>query len=259
MANAVFYREGDALPQQAQGRLTVSYADAKALADGLMEAAGVDNALLAVYVANDAQTGEADGVIRAAEQYAYVFQYERVFSGVPAAADVWEDNAAENRPWNYEQIQITVDDEGIAALNWREPVTITKEIEQAETLLTFPQAREIFETISPIAYGAQTSSDNPSLDRVEIDLSVSRVQLCLLRVWNGENADRAEKSGLLVPAWVFYGDVVDQVFWKDGTSYDAYYRQGMNGAGGSAFCKGLTIVFAVNAIDGSVIDPSVGY
>lgn len=259
MLNAVRLREDEELPQRAQGKLTVSYADAKALADGLLEAAGVDSALLATYLADDAQAGVSDGVVRAAEQYAYVFQYERVVSGVPAATDVWEDNTAESRPWNYEKIEVTVDNEGIAAFYWREPVTVTGETEQAETLLTFPQAREIFETIAPIAYGAQTSSANPSLDRVEIDLSVSSVQLCLLRVWNGENADRSEKSGSLVPAWVFYGDVVDQVFWKDGTSYDAYYRQGMNGAGGSAFCKGLTIVFAVNAVDGSVIDPSVGY
>lgn len=259
MADAVLYHEGDALPQQAQGKLTVSYADAKALADGFLKAAGLETELLAAYVVDDAQTGESDGVVRAAEQYAYVFQYERVVSGVPVAADVWEDNAAESRPWNYEQMEVTIDNEGIAAFYWREPVTVTGETEQAETLLTFPQAREIFETIAPIAYGAQTSSANPSLDRVEIDLDVSRVQLCLMRVWNGENADRSEKSGFLVPAWVFYGTVVDQVFWKDGTPYDAYYRQGMNGAGGSAFCKGLTIVFAVNAIDGSVIDPSVGY
>ncbi|HWQ06675.1 MAG TPA: DUF6034 family protein [Feifaniaceae bacterium] len=256
MANAVLYQEGEALPQQAQGKLTVSYSDAKALADGLLEAAGLDTELLAAYVVDDAQTGETDGIVHGAEQSAFTFLYERVVSGVPVAADVWEDNTAESRPWNYEQLDVTVDDEGIAAFYWREPLSLTGETGQAGTLLTFPQAKEIFETIAPIAYGAQTSSANPSLDRVEIDLNVTSVQLSLLRVWAGEGA---EKTGSLVPAWVFYGDVVDQVFWKDGTSYDAYYRQGMNGAGGSAFRKGPTIVFAVNALDGSVIDPSVGY
>ncbi len=247
------------MPRQAQGKLTVSYADAKALADGLLKAAGLDTELLATYVVDDAQTGETDGIVQSAEHSAFTFLYERAVSGVPVAADVWEDNTAESRPWNCEQIQITVDDKGIAAFYWREPLTLTGETKQAETLLTFPQAREIFETIAPIAYGAQTSSANPSLDRVEIDLDVSRVQFCLMRVWNGENADRSEKSGSLVPAWVFYGDVVDQVFWKDGTSYDAYYRQGMNGVGGSAYPKGPTNVFAISALDGSVIDPSVGY
>ncbi len=259
MANAALYREGEALPQQAQGKLTVSYPEARALADGLLKAAGLDATLLAAYVVDDAQTGETDGIVQSAEHGAFTFLYERVVSGVPVAADVWEDNTAESRPWNCEQIQITVDDEGVAAFYWREPLTLMGETEQAGTLLTFPQAKEIFETIAPIAYGAQTSSANPSLDRVEIDLNVTSVQLCLLRVWTGEGAEKTEKTGLLVPAWVFYGDVVDQVFWKDGTSYDAYYRQGMNGAGGSAFRKGPTIVFAINALDGSVIDPSVGY
>ncbi len=259
MANAVLYREGDALPQQAQGKLTVSYPEARALADGLLKAAGLDATLLAAYMVDDAQAGETDGIVQSAEHGAFTFLYERVVSGVPVAADVWEDNTAESRPWNCEQIQITVDDEGVAAFYWREPLMLTGKTEQAGTILTFPQAKEIFETIAPIAYGAQTSSANPSLDRVEIDMNVTSVQLCRLRVWTGEGAEKTEKTGLLVPAWVFYGDVVDQVFWKDGTSYDAYYRQGMNGAGGSAFRKGPTIVFAINALDGSVIDPSVGY
>ncbi|MEN6418966.1 MAG: DUF6034 family protein [Clostridiaceae bacterium] len=259
MANAVLYREGETLPQQAQGKLTVSYPEAQALSDGLLKAAGLDATLLAAYVVDNAQTGETDGIVQSAEHSAYSFLYERVVSGAPVAADAWEDNTAESRPWNCEQIQITVDDEGIAAFYWREPLTLTGETVQGGTLITFPQAKEIFETIAPIAYGAQTSSANPSLDRVEIDLNVTSVQLSLLRVWAGEGAERAEKTGSLVPVWVFYGDVVDQVFWKDGTSYDAYYRQGMNGAGGSAFRKGPTIVFAINALDGSVIDPSVGY
>lgn len=259
MANAVLYQEGEALPQQAQGKLTVSYPDARALAEGLLKAAGLDTELLAAYVVDDAQTGETDGIVRGAEHSAYFFLYERVVSGVPVAADVWDDSTAESRPWNCEQLEVTVDDEGIAAFRWREPLSLTGETGQAGTLLTFPQAKEIFETIAPIAYGAQTSSANPSLDRVEIDLSVTSVKLSLLRVWAGADAVKTEKTGSLVPAWVFYGDVVDQVFWKDGTSYDAYYRQGMNGAGGSAFCKGPTIVFAVNALDGTVIDPNVGY
>ncbi|MEN6340519.1 MAG: DUF6034 family protein [Clostridiaceae bacterium] len=259
MTDGVAYSEGDVLPEQAKGSLNTTYTDAKALADGLLSAAGVDSALLAVYVVGDRQTGESDGVESSANHFAYTFLYERVVSGAPVAADVWEDNTADGMPWNYEQIKITVDDGGIASFYWREPLSLTGEAKQAGTLLTFPQAQEIFETIAPIAYGAQTTSANPSLDRVEIDLSVSRVQLCLLRVWADPSAEKTEKTGSLVPAWVFYGDVVNHVFWKDGTAYDAYYRQGMNGAGGSAFCKGPTIVFAINALDGSVIDPSVGY
>jgi hypothetical protein len=155
MLNAVRLREDEELPQRAQGKLTVSYADAKALADGLLEAAGVDSALLATYLADDAQAGESDGVVRAAEQYAYVFQYERVVSGVPAATDVWEDNTAESALELRENRSHSDNEGSRVLLAERLPYGRNG---AAETLLTFPQAKEIFETIAPIAYGAQTSS-----------------------------------------------------------------------------------------------------
>ena len=91
---------------------------------------------------------------------------------------------------------------------------------------------------------------------MEIDATISRVQLCYLLI-KDQNAEN--NTGLLVPAWVFYGDIVSQTFWNDGTSYDPLYRQGMSGASGCSFSLGPTIVFAVNAVDGSVIDPSLGY
>jgi len=194
----------------------------------------------------DRQTGDTDGIVQSAEHYAYEFVYTRTVDGVPVATDAWA----------YEQIKVIVDDEGVAQLRWSAPVAVGDDAAECASVLTFPQAQEIFEKTAPIAYGAQTTSANPNLDRVEIDVTISQVQLCLLYV---KDQNTESKIGLLVPAWVFYGDIVSQTFWNDGTSYDPNHRQGMGGASGCGFYPGPTIVFAINAVDGSVVDPALGY
>lgn len=257
MLGAVAIQSGDALPENAQGKLARAYSDAKELSDGLLDAAGAEVSLLLAYVVGDGQTGLTDGVVRDAAQYAYEFLYLRSVGGIPVAADVWaDDGIAGGFPWQYEQIAVVVDDAGIARVRWSEPVTPESAGTECADILSFPQAREIFEKMVPVVYGAQTTSANPKLECVEIGVELSQVRLCLLRV---KDVTAESKTGLLVPAWVFYGDVVQQTFWKDGTAYSPLYRQGMNGASGCDFSPGPTIVLAVNAVDGSVVDTSQGY
>jgi len=246
MLGTVSFQSGGTLPDDAQGKLVRTYDDAKILSDGVFAAAGVDVSLLASYVVNDRQTGDTDGIVQSAKHYAYEFVYTRTVDGIAVATDAWA----------YEQIKVIVDDEGIALLRWSSPVAVGDDATECASILTFPQAQEIFEKTASIAYGAQTTSANPSLDRVEIDATISQVQLCSLYV---EDQNTESKTGLLVPAWVFYGDIVSQSFWNDGTSYDLNHRQCMSGASGCAYYPGPTIVFAINAVDGSVIDPALGY
>jgi hypothetical protein len=246
MLDAVSFQAGDALPQDAQGKLSRTYDDAKSLSDGLLAAAGADVSLLASYVVGDRQAGDTDGVVSDAKHFAYEFVYTRTVGGVAVATDAWA----------YEQIKVIVDDEGVALFHWSTPVTVDNDAADCATLLTFEQAREIFEKTAPITYGAQTVSANPKLERIEIDASITRAELCLLYV---KDQNTESKTGLLVPAWVFYGDIISQSFWNDGTSYSPNHRQGMSGASGCGFYPGPSIVFAVNAADGSVIDTALGY
>lgn len=257
MLGAVAIQSGKALPEAAEGKLACAYTDAKDLSDGLFISAGVDVSLLEAYVVGDSQSGNTDGVVRDAAHFAYAFLYTRTVNGIPVATDGWTDDGSTSAfPWDQEQIQVIVDDAGIAQVRWSEPITLQDDTTDCASILSFSQAQEIFEKMVPLVYGAQTTSANPKLDHVRIDIDVSQVQFCLLRV-KGQTAE--SKSGLLVPAWVFYGDIVSQTFWKDGSSYDPLYRQGMNGADGCDYSPGPTIVFAINAVDGSVIDVSQGY
>jgi hypothetical protein len=149
-----------------------------------------------------------------------------------------------------------VDDEGVAQLRWGSPVAVEDDSADCGLRPDVFAGAEIFEKRSLIAYGAQATSANPNLDRVEIDVTITQVRLCLLYIKDQNNES---KTGLLAPAWVFYGDIVSQTFWNDGTSYDPNHRQGMGGASGCGFYPGPTIVFAINAVDGSVVDPALGY
>ena len=257
MLDAVSVQGGDPLPQAAQGKLNRTLSEAKQLSDGLLASAGTDTTCLAAYVVGDRQTGNADGLVQAAAHYAYRFVYGRIANGVPVATDAWtEDDSVSEYPWPYEQIAVIVDDEGIAQFQWVEPVTVQNEETDRVSPISFPQATEIFEKMIPVIYGSQTYSANPKIDHMNVRIDVNDIQLSMLRI---KNPSAESKTGLLVPAWVFYGTIVSQTFWNDGTADSPNYRQGMNGAEGCDFAPGPTIVLAINAVDGSIIDTSQGY
>jgi len=257
MRDAVLISSGDALPMTAEGMLDLSFDEAKRVSDALLSSSGTDLSLFAAYVVTDRQAGDTDGIVQSASHAAYAFYYLRNMLGIPVAADNWTDASSQSGfPWDQELVMVIVDDAGIAEMRWNEPISSAGSATSCTATISFSQAKEIFEKMMPLVYGAQTTSANPKLDHVKIDIDVSQAQLCLLRV---KDQTAASKSGLLVPAWVFYGDILSQTFWKDGTTDISIYRQGMDGDNGSSFSQGPTIVFALNAVDGSVIDISKGY
>ena len=66
-----------------------------------------------------------------------------------------------------------------------------------------------------------------------------------------------EKAGMLIPVWVFYGTVYKSTAWKDGTAYAGYSHYGLGGQ--SESYDGDVITLCINAIDGTIIDPLLGY
>lgn len=257
MQDAVSVQAGDPLPQAAQAKLARTFEEAKQLSDGLLASAGTDAALQAAYVVGDRQTGNTDGLVQPAAHYAYRFVYGRRVNGIVVATDAWtEDAGASESPWPSEQIEIIVDDEGIAQVRWVEPITVQREETGDVSPISFSQANEIFEKMIPLIYGSQTYSANPKIDHMNVNIDINDIQLSMLRI---KTPSAESKTGLLVPAWVFYGTIVSQTFWNDNTADAPYYRQGMNGAEGCGFAPGPTIVLAMNAVDGSIIDTSQGY
>ena len=87
-----------------------------------------------------------------------------------------------------------------------------------------------------------------------LNIVIDNVQLGLLRI-KQQNTE-GTKAGIYIPVWAFYGTVIyqypEEAFYKYGKPETSYND-------GQDFPNGPFIVLAINAVDGSIIDTSVGY
>ncbi len=178
----------------------------------------------------------------------YFINFIRTLQGTPVAylspMDVDNIEIAENVeyevPWEYEYLLFVVDQDGIYSLSWQNPVQITKVISDDAAEIPFEQAASIFEIMSRVIYEAQTEN---RVKPYYIDLEVTRVELSAIRI-REKNAEG--RTGLYVPAWIFYGKLTD--------NYDNPVTQEMIDRR-----RADTALLVVNAIDGSIIDLRKGY
>jgi hypothetical protein len=139
--------------------------------------------------------------------------------------------------WEYECINMLLDDDGIFAFNWRAPVAVTEVVTENAALKTFDEAMEIYEDAVTYTYVAKLQ-DNDIVRTYDIDL----ITLSLQRI----SEQNALGYGLLVPVWNFYG-----------MQQDSY--TGDNGETVSVSSTIMTSMLSINAIDGTIIDLSLGY
>lgn len=240
-SNAQKVSEEDA--SAAEGKLEMSYGDAKALCDGFFASGGITDVTLdSAYVIDDETRFGPDGQPHPAERYAYRFEYVRTVEGVPVAntsAVPPDDSPA--LPWGNESIQITIEDDGFGSISWHS-VTQPGEIIMADTgVMPFNEVQKIFEKMILISY--EGSEELVGRDDTTIHITIDEIALSLVRV-REQNADG--RNGVYVPTWVFYGSeqqVNDLGVWY-ANSVDKPTKYP---------------VLAINAIDGSVIDLSKGY
>lgn len=178
-----------------------------------------------------AEDGERQGL--------YEFMFTRSVNGA-AITYTNEDMAADPgrtdiaaKPWLYEKIRIFVDDEGIFALVWNAPHVLEGIEYKAVSLLPFEKIRDIFESMI-VVKNKQVEDGTLLRDK---NIAVNEVHLGLMRIIEKDNNDTA----YLVPVWDFFG------------TYDS--DGGMLVIGEDGYKTLLTI----NAVDGSVIDRTLGY
>ena len=169
----------------------------------------------------------------------YEFMFTRSVNGA-AITYTNEDMAADPgrtdiaaKPWLYEKIRIFVDDEGIFALVWNAPHVLEGIEYKAVSLLPFEKIRDIFESMI-VVKNKQVEDGTLLRDK---NITVNEVHLGLMRIIEKDNNDTA----YLVPVWDFFG------------TYDS--DGGMLVIGEDGYETLLTI----NAVDGSVIDRTLGY
>lgn len=216
------------LPENApQGeRPSLSLEEAGALCGEVFQAMGI----------SDVQPAQAY-VTGSPGDYAYILYYVRTVAGVPAALCTESFAGSESGvslPWNYEQIRFLVTDGGIAEMSWDSPTVTGEVVTENARLLSWPEIREIVETMLFTIYEPRTEFEDAGR---RIGVTIDDIQLSLLRVRENNAQGR---TGFYVPTWVFYGEE----YIDDFPSVNGVDKH---------------IVLAINAIDGSVIDLAKGY
>jgi hypothetical protein len=150
---------------------------------------------------------------------------------------VEEDNQA--APWSYEDMTLAIDDSGIVAFSWHSPYKVTGTVTENSNLASFNDTMKVFDTMSLVVNAWDgLAQGNPNL--VGVEINVDHIQFGLARVTEQNKRD----SGLLVPAWDFMGSMT--------------YISKVNGET-KKMDDGPIPILTINAIDGSIINRSLGY
>ena len=218
--------------------LSLTPADARQQAEALLAACGVtDMAVDGVYLTTDRQNVPAEWwdpddleELRAQpEHQVYAVRFLRQVAGVSVesffgVSQVKVADSGYGPEWMYEVLEVAVDDKGIQTVEWTGPLAVESVITEKAALLPFEEVRGIFERMLPIVYA------NYGVDK-DWEIEIDHVRLCLWRIFDRDSFTR----GILTPVWCFYGTV--------------------NGRPGPEFQP----LLIVNAVDGSIIDPHIGY
>ena len=182
-----------------------------------------------IYWSNNADTdGDGAGVVGT---YGYLVRLTPVYDGSAAPyINVYgihpdrDEIESEYAPeWDYESVIAAVSTEGrLLSLSWYGTSKVTETISESTPLLLFDEIMRLFEQqVNRQLYGSGAK------------VQITGVKLGLFRI----REKNSMETGLMVPAWIFGG---------------TYY-----GADGDH--RELSPLLVINAIDGSIIDPSRGY
>ena len=145
-----------------------------------------------------------------------------------------------NASWAYEQLYISVDQDGIFSIEWASPYAIQEIVVKESNLLPFSDIYTAFEqALSLRTVQVQTESTNKIKG---IDICITNVCLGLQRILEKGSI----KTGLLIPVWCFFGE---ETITYDDASVEVY----------NGFNYRLEPILMINAIDGTVINPIEGY
>jgi len=210
---------------------------AKQKADELISALGID------YMTLDSNDKVYSGGGIESPQSVWFLRYVRVVSNIPVTYTTYDcmkvEEDSQSTPWGYEDMTFAINDSGIVGFSWRSPYKVTGTVTTDSNVLSFVDCMNIFDSMS-LAVNAWDgyANDNPNLTGVEIN--VNRIQFGLDRVTEQNKRD----SGLLVPVWDFFGTVT--------------YISEVNGQTQKTSMNSEPVL-TINAIDGSIINRSLGY
>jgi hypothetical protein len=135
-----------------------------------------------------------------------------------------------------------VDGDGnLLALGWMAPLKVTETLSENTPLLPVEEIQSIFEQQINRVFAEERNHDG--------SLTVDRVQLGLFRIREQNDMDH----GLLVPVWYFTG-----VFEYGAEQAEQHKKDGFR-EWERKYYDNREPLLIINAIDGSIIDPTLGY
>ncbi len=225
---------------------TISQEDAKAQAEALISALGVENMMCDE--ADKMYGGSYEMMVDGSEyinprKCVWFLRYSRSVDNVPVTYTVYDcmkvEENNQSAPWSYEDMTFAIDDTGIVGFSWRSPYTAAETITQNANLISFDDVTDVFETMSMAVHAWDGyAQGSPNLKAVNI--TVDHIKFGLARITEQNKRD----SGLLVPVWDFFGTAT-QIFDQNGQE--------------KRYGDGHIPILTINAIDGSIINRSLGY
>ena len=212
--------------------------EAIAMVQAYLNKAGMGMVVDSLYLRSDAQIWNNGGVVRPAENYQYDVYCVREVNGYRCSyvnQISTPENDATALHWMYETMTLSVNSNGIFGLMWFSPIEVIDTVIEDTQLLPFSDIKQTFERMMRVKFAPQAS------ENYKLYFQIDRVTLSLHRI----EEQNATRTGLLVPAWNFYGKLTVTYFdFEEGEQTEEFL--------GESF-------MTINAIDGSVIDNSKGY
>lgn len=178
----------------------------------------------------------------------YVLHYTRQIQNVPITytSQSAQYSGEYGEPWNYEYMTFYVDDTGIIAFAWDNPKQVFETLNSNVALLPFEKIKDCFK--KQVIIKNATLSDFSEYYDYTI-MKVSRVELGMTIVKKKDTKDEF----MAIPVWDFFGGLTwaytDKAMkeWKESKKiYDTITWEDLS-------------ELTINAIDGSIIDRSLGY
>ena len=184
----------------------------------------------------------------------YVFYFTRNIGGIQTTYETQsvgaraEDMYAE--PWQYESIEVCVNDSGIIELYWVSPTQITETVNENAALLSFDKIQDIFREqigINSAYADIGYADESVSVDRT---MDITRITLGMMRIREKDTGDY-----LYIPVWDFFGSYTD----KYPDDYEDTMGLGLDESNEITLDGFAHSFLTINAMDGSLIDRGLGY
>ena len=239
--------------------LTLSPMEAQAEAERQIETIGIkDMAVDRVYLMQETVLSNGTDGYRINEklpkdyeyQYLYEIRFCRSVNGISVAMPSYFGASSElSEPqyapvWSYEELYVRLGNNGVCAFWYQAPLETVETVVENAALKPFSEILETARKMLPIFYEERLSS--PYRYR-EMEFTIDRITLSLQRVMEQDNLN----FGLLVPVWCCWGS--DRHVESDGSvavnEFTSEYGDPC----------GYLPLLCINAVNGTVIDPTKGF